>query len=101
MGVAVNDTVTYYDAHIPESYFAHGPGFVTAYCAWLEQHGINTNRTHRVEHLVIDAPLVRVFQVDHDEDGHLLTDPVTGGIAYRAPFDVLIRTPPPKPEDYQ
>jgi hypothetical protein len=92
-------TITYHDAYIPESYFGYGAAFVEAYIAWLKGHGIEPRWTHRTEHLVIDAPLVRVYQVAH-EGGRILADPVTGDIAYLEPFDVLIRFDPPRPEDY-
>lgn len=93
--------MTYYDAHIPESYFDYGSDFVNAYCTWLETHGVDVRSTHRVEHLVIDAPLIRVFQVARNEDGKVYADPATGDLAYRKPFDVLVRTEAPRPEDYR
>jgi hypothetical protein len=65
-----------------------------------EAHGIAKNDTYRTEHHVIDAPLVRVFQYDLDDDGRRYYDPLTDGVATRKPFDVLIKTQPPSPEDY-
>jgi hypothetical protein len=89
---------TAYD--VQEGFFSYPRAFTDAYTAWLEAHGIDKSSTYRTEHLLIDAPIVRVFQYDKDEDLHRFYDPVTGDIAKRKPFDVLVRTPPPKPEDY-
>lgn len=74
------------------------PAFCEAYCDWLEAHGIDRHLTYRVEHHVIDAPLVRVFQVA--AAGRLLDRDELRGDHVRKPFDVLIKTPPPSPEDY-
>ena len=74
--------------------------FTEAYCAWLTEHGIDPFATFRTEHHVIDAPLVRVFQYERDADGRHQIDPVAREVVKREPFDVLIKTPPPRPEDY-
>lgn len=88
-----------YDAH--EGFYDHPWPFVDAYRDWLTEHGIDTNDTYRTEHHVIDTPLVRVFQYAKDADGRRYTDPATGNVAEREPFDVLIKTPPPTPEEYR
>ena len=88
---------TTYDVN--EGFFDHPAAFTTAYIAWLEAHGIDKNITYRTEHHVIDAPLVRVYQCARDQNGRLYIDETTGDIALRKPFDVLITTPPPTPEE--
>jgi hypothetical protein len=99
----VTDTSpTVFDVHDPQRnpWLIAPPEFVEAYCAWLEAHGIDKNSTYRTEHHVIDAPLVRVFQYERDADGRHKIDPVARDVVKRKPFDVLITTPPPRPEDY-
>lgn len=82
------------------NFFTHPAAFCEAYAAWLEAHGIDRNSTYRTEHLVIDAPLVRVFQYERNMQGRLYTEESTGEVAVRPPFDVLIRTPAPSPADF-
>lgn len=78
-----------------------GPdGFADAYRNWLLAHGVNPNTTYRVEHHVIDCPLIRIFQLDRDEVGRVRVDPATRDFAVRAPFDLLVTSDPPRPEDY-
>lgn len=55
---------------------------------WLLDQGIEPKVTHRLEYFVIDAPFVRVFQIDADSSGRWLNK-------LRAPFDVIISSPPP------
>jgi hypothetical protein len=90
---------TYHDVREAKTFPISEP-FRAAYSAWLTAHGVDPNETVRAEHHVIDAPLVRVFQYDRDEHGCRYTDPATNRVAMREPFDVLITTPPPSPEDY-
>jgi hypothetical protein len=87
-----------YDAN--GGFFDNPPAFCAAYCEWLQAHGIDTHVTYRTEHHLIDAPFVRVFQVDEDQQGRRYVDDDTGDMAVRPPFDVLITTPPPTPGDY-
>jgi hypothetical protein len=90
---------TVYDVH--EGFFGNTPPFVEAYCAWLAAHGVDKMATYRTEHHLIDAPLVRVFQYDADDQGRRCYDPEIDGAAVRPPFDVLVKTQPPSPEDYE
>jgi hypothetical protein len=90
---------TYYDVKQAKTW-PISEAFCAAYLDWLAAHGIDPYETVRTEHHVIDAPLVRVHQYDHDEDGRRYINPATGNWAMRKPFDVLITTPAPKPEDY-
>lgn len=83
------------------NFYTHPAAFTEAYTAWLEGHGVDKNATYRTEHHLIDAPLVRVFQFDRNGEGRLYTDEATGEVAKRPPFDVLIRTPAPRPEDFR
>lgn len=88
-----------YDANT--SFWSVHPGaFCEAYNEWLEAHGIDKTKTYRTEHLLIDAPLVRVFQYEEDDQGNRYVDEATGDAAVRPAFDVLVKTPPPNPEDY-
>jgi hypothetical protein len=87
-----------YDAN--GGFHDHPPAFVKAYCAWLQAHGVDHKATYRTEHHLIDAPLVRVFQYDEDEQGRRYLDEATNDAAVRPAFDVLVKTPPPTPEDY-
>jgi hypothetical protein len=87
-----------YDVHA--GFFNHPRAFTEAYTAWLTAHGINKDSTYRTEHYVIDAPLVRVFQFAEDADGRRYYDQVIDDVAKRKPFDVLVKTQPPSPEDY-
>jgi hypothetical protein len=91
-------TPVIYDVH--EDFHDHPWPFVEAYCEWLQTHGVDHKATYRTEHHLIDAPLVRVFQYDEDEQGCRYVDEATGDAAVRRPFDVLEKTPPPSPEDY-
>jgi hypothetical protein len=93
-------TTLVYDANTGEGGWPHTNGWMLAYNAWLTAHGIDPNVTQRTEHMVIDAPLIRVHQVAHNADGRCYLDPATGNLARQKPFDVLIRTPAPRPEDY-
>lgn len=86
---------TVYDVDI--LWFQMPPAFRDAYLDWLRAHGIDPNITKRTEHLLIDAPLVRATQVVREEGG-ILVGP-DGELIHRD-VDVLIRTPPPRPEDY-
>jgi len=76
--------------------------WIGGYSAWLRSHDVDPNVTYRVEHHVIDCPLIRVFQYDRNEHGqkYYTTDYETGDIARRPPFDVLIRSEPPRKEDF-
>lgn len=82
------------------NFFDYPKAFTDAYVAWLGDHGIDKNVTYRTEHRLIDAPLVRVFQYERDEQGRPHFDETTREMAVREPFDVLIKTPAPSPEDY-
>jgi hypothetical protein len=85
-----------------ESFYGHHPAaFCETYKAWLTGHNINPDDTYRTEHHLVDAPFVRVFQYDRNAEGRPHVDPNTDDAARRDPFDVLIRTEPPKPEDYR
>ena len=88
-----------YDVSDRSTWFDHGPEFSRAYAAWVDGHGVDTKPTYRVEHHLIDAPLIRVFQYATDADGRLCID--RGDVVRRPPFDVLIRSEPPRPEDYR
>lgn len=90
---------TVYDVR-DSSTWPHRDPFHTAYLDWLKAHGIDPNETVRTEHHVIDAPLVRIFQYARDEAGRRYIDPATDWWVMREPFDVLITTPAPTPEDY-
>jgi hypothetical protein len=75
--------------------------FCEAYTDWLRAHGIDPCQTYRTEHHVIDVPLVRVYAYALDEQGRRYVDQAARDIARREPYDVLIRTTPPSPEDYE
>lgn len=89
-----------YDSNTHEGGWPHSDAFRLAFCAWLKAHGVDDAVTNRVEFHLIDAPLIRVFQVAHDAEGRCYIDPATGDIAVLPPLDVLITTPAPRPEDY-
>ncbi len=89
-----------YDAQTGEGGWPNTGAWRLAFVAWLNAHGVNENDTSRVEFHLIDAPLIRVFQFAHNEGGRCYVDPATGDLARRDPFDVLIRTPAPRPEDF-
>jgi hypothetical protein len=99
-GSAVTGTIVY-DPNTPENW--PGPAaWITAYREWLAAHGIDANVTYRVEHHIIDCPLIRVFQWAVDDHGRkFYLDPATGSAARREPFDVLITSAPPRQEDYR
>lgn len=98
-GVSTLPAPAVYDVH--EGFFNHPHAFTDAYTAWLEAYGVDKNDTYRTEHHVIDVPLVRVFQFAHNENGERYVDPATNEHVERPPFDVLIRTPAPKPEEFE
>jgi hypothetical protein len=90
-----------YDAHTYEGGWPHTAAWLNAWLPWLRLHGVEPNDTYRVEFHVIDAPLIRIYQHALNEDGHPYVDPATGRVAQRPPFDVLITSPAPRPEDYR
>lgn len=70
---------------------------------WLQAHGLDATRIHRIEIHDIDTRLIRVFEYLFDADGRLLCgrDHEHRAIwphcdsARRDPYDVLLRVDPP------
>lgn len=90
-----------YDSNTKENW-PGPPGWADAYRNWLMAHGINPNVTHRVEHHLIDCPLIRVYQYDRVANGKFYLVPGSvDEVAQRPPYDVLITSDPPRPEDYR
>lgn len=89
-----------WDVQTGENYPGRNPHWLAAFHAWVESHGIVKGQTWRIEHHLIDAPFVRVFQYEWNADGKVYLDPETREIARRDPYDVLVTSPPPRPEDY-
>lgn len=95
--VATTDGLVY-DAY--EGFHRLPDAFCVAYCGWLEAHGIDMNVTWRTEHRVLDASLIRVHQYVRDSDGQIAWIPGDREPVQVPPFDVLVKTSPPNPEDY-
>lgn len=89
-----------YEAGDKASWDNYPWAFQEAFRAWMAGHGVDAKSTKRVELHLIDAPFMRVFEFAQDPEGRAFLDPDTGDRALRAPYDVLVRTPPPDPADY-
>jgi hypothetical protein len=96
----VSEPLTVWDARDQQNYPGRSAEWLDAFHAWVEAHGIAIRKTWRIEHHLMDAPFIRVYQDDYDEKGRLRLDPETGDVIARKPFDVILTTPPPRPEDY-
>jgi hypothetical protein len=75
--------------------------FHRVFADWLYGHGVDGHRTYRVEFHVVDCPLIRVFQYATGETGRPLVNEAGDGVALCEPFDVMVRTAPPDPADYE
>ena len=64
-------------------------------CDWLTEHGVNPDRCRRAEVEVIDAPVLRAFVYDLNDEGRLTLDPATGH-AREHVVELLARSQPPE-----
>jgi hypothetical protein len=59
---------------------------------WIRRHGADPDRVRRVEVLLLDCPLVRLFEAVVDEDGRYVIEGDAWAVTTR---DVLLREDPP------
>ena len=76
-----------FDAHETPEYRAWPPMM-----DWIRRHGADPDRVRRVEVLLLDCPLVRLFEAVVDEDGHYV---IEGDEWAETTRDVLLREDPP------
>lgn len=89
-----------YDANTGEGGYPSTQSWLDDFLPWMREHGVEPNDTDRVEIYLLDAPFMRVYQPAQNEKGWPYLDDDLK-LARRPPFDVLIKRPAPRPEDYR